>query len=282
MKKLILSVAFLLIANFLAAQSIEMQVNGETRELTYEVKGELGLLVDDSSREYDLFVKKNETVKELTEDNYLAVLSDLTSDKDIPTDELELNLRDVRNFVLDYNAKFNDEFKKTPPVSIRMSFLGGVSNYNAFLPADFDDNYLFQALSFELYNKERYNRHSLIVQARKSADQGDFDVDIFEIGIGYRFKIINSDRFHFYFETEFFNLHRVDVNEEQLPETTGVTIESDSDYEFEPPLGLGGGIAYQVTEGFYLTANYNNIVFLGLDDNDESPLDIRFGLKFDL
>jgi len=87
-------------------------VNGETRELTYEVKGELGLLVDDSSREYDLFVKKNETVKELTEDNYLAVLSDLTSDKDIPTDELELNLRDVRNFVLDYNAKFNDEFKK--------------------------------------------------------------------------------------------------------------------------------------------------------------------------
>jgi len=163
-----------------------------------------------------------------------------------------------------------------------MSFLGGVSNYNAFLPADFDDNYLFQALSFELYNKKRYNRHSLIVQARKSADQGDFDVDIFEIGIGYRFKIINSDRFHFYFETEFFNLHRVDVNEEQLPETTGVTIESDSDYEFEPPLGLGGGIAYQVTEGFYLTANYNNIVFLGLDDNDESPLDIRFGLKFDL
>lgn len=78
-----------------------------------------------------------------------------------------------------------------------MSFLGGVSNYNAFLPADFDDNYLFQALSFELYNKKRYNRHSLIVQARKSADQGDFDVDIFEIGIGYRFKIINSDRFHF-------------------------------------------------------------------------------------
>ena len=162
--------AFLLIANFLVAQSVEMQVNGETRELTYEVKGELTLLVDDSSREYNLFVKKNEAVKELTEDNYLAVLNDLTSDKDIPTDELELNLRDVRNFVLDYNAKFDSKFAKTPPVSVRFGLLGGVSNYNAFLPKQGDDDYSFGGISFEFYNQEKFNRHSLLLQVRKNFD----------------------------------------------------------------------------------------------------------------
>ena len=282
MKKLILSVAFLLIANFLVAQSVEMQVNGETRELTYEVKGELTLLVDDSSREYNLFVKKNETVKELTEDNYLAVLNDLTSDKDIPTDELELNLRDVRNFVLDYNAKFDSKFAKTPPVSVRFGLLGGVSNYNAFLPKQGDDDYSFGGISFEFYNQEKFNRHSLLLQVRKNFDSGDIDLDIWEIGIGYRFKIINTEKFHLYFETEFFNLHRLDFEESIIPDQEGVTIESSSDWEVEPPLSIGGGIAYQVAESFYLTANYNNIVFLGLDDNDESPLDIRFGVKFDL
>ena len=282
MKKLILSVAFLLIANFLTAQSVEMQVNGETRVLSYEVKGELDLLVDDSSRKYNLFIKKNEIVKKLTEDNYLALLSDFTSDKDIPEDDLRLNLRDIRNFVLDYNAKFDSKFDKTPPVSVRLGLFGGVSNYNAFLPQQGDDDYNFGGISFEFYNQEKFNRHSLLLQVRKNFDSGDIDLDVWEIGIGYRFKIINTEKFHLYFETEFFNLHRLDFDESITPDQEGVTIEPSSDWEVEPPLSIGGGIAYEVAENFYLTANYNNIVFLGLDDNDESPLDIRFGLKFDL
>jgi hypothetical protein len=176
-----------------------MQVNGETRVLSYEVKGELDLLVDDSSRKYNLFIKKNEIVKKLTEDNYLALLSDFASDKDIPEDDLRLNLRDIRNFVLDYNAKFDSKFDKTPPVSVRLRLLGGVSNYNAFLPQQGNDDYNLSGISFELYNQEKFNRHSLLLQVRKNFDSGDIHLDVWEIGIGYRSRLINTEKFHLYF-----------------------------------------------------------------------------------
>ena len=278
----ICTLAFLFFSNFLLAQNDTFNIDGEEKTLTYEINSKLSLLVDDSSRDYILYAKKNGQIKELKENNYKDILNNFTKDKNIAVVDVDFNLRDIRNIILDYNAKFDTKFAKTPPVSVRLSFLGGVSNYNAFLPKKFDDNYLFQGIGLEFYNKEKYNRHSLIVQARKSASQGNFGVDIFEVGIGYRFRIINTKRFHLYFETEFFNLHRVEFEQDAQPEETGIIIENGNDYEFEPPLSLGGGLAYKVAKGFYLTANYNNLVFLGLNDNDESPLDIRFGLKFDL
>ena len=281
MKYQIFTLAFLFFLNLLTAQSETFNINGKDKTLTYDVDSKLSLLVDDSSRNYIMYVKKDSRIKKLSEDNYKKILNNFSEDKNIPLENVDFTLRDIRNFVLDYNAKFNDEFAKAPPVSARLGILGGISNYNAFLPETGDDEYSFGGLSIEFYNKEKFNRHSLLLQVRKNFDEGDIDLDIWEIGIGYRFKIINSEKFHLYFETEFFNLHKVDFNEAIIPNQQGVTIEPDSDWEVEPPLGLGGGMAYQIADNFFLTANYNNIVFLGLDDNGKSPLDVRFGVKFD-
>ena len=282
MKYPIITLLFLFFSNLLLAQSEVFEVDGEEKKLTYDVNSKLSLLVDDSSRNYIMYLQKDDQIKELSKKNYKKILSNFTKDDNVDTKNVDFTLKDIRNFVLDYNAQFDDQFAKTPSVSVRLSFLGGVSNYNAFLPREFDDRYLFQGIGLEFYNKEKFNRHSLIVQARKSVDQGDFDVDVFEIGIGYRFKIINTKRFHLYFESEFFNLHKVEFEQDALLEENEIPLENQNDYEIEPSLGLGGGLAYRVAKGFYLTANYNNIVFLGLDDNGESPIDIRFGVKFDL
>ena len=282
MKYQIIILLFLFFSNLLIAQNKVFDINGEKKTLTYEINSKLSLLVDDSNRNYIMYVEKDGQIKELSEKNYKIVLNNFTKSEKIKVENVDFTLRDIRNFVLDYNAKFDDEFAKTPPVSTRLAFLGGVSNYNSYLPKAGDDKYRLAGLSFEFYNEEELNRHSLLLQVRKNLGRGNIDLNIWEIGTGYRFKIINSDKFHLYIETEFFNLHRVKFSESIFLDQQEVTINQDSEWEVELPLGIGGGIAYQIADNFFLTANYNNIAFLGIDDNGESPLDIRFGVKFTL
>lgn len=263
------------------AQKDTLTVNGVEKILNYSVKGELSLLVDQQDEKETLYLKKADKVEKLTAENYKSQLNNFTNDIYVDFDDTKFELSDIKSVVNKYNSIFNS-IDVTPPVSVRLGLLGGSSNYTAYLPTAVDDQFLMGGISLEFYNEEKLNRHSVIFQVRNNLDQGDIDLNILEFGLGYRFKIINKENFHFYFETEFLNLHKVEFDESRLPDDLDFISETSSNYGIEPPLGLGFGMAYQVAKDLFLSLNYNNLYYIGLDDNGEFPVDVRFGIKYKL
>lgn len=263
------------------AQKDTIMVDGMKKILKYEVEGELSLLVDRQETQETFYLKKANQIQALTPENYLTQLDTFTKDIYIDLNNTKFILSDIKAVVNEYNTIFKS-IDITPPVSVRLGLLGGISNYTAYLPSASDDQYTMGGISLEFYNEEKLNRHSVILQVRSNLDQGNIDLNILEFGLGYRFKIINKENFHFYFETEFLNLHKVEFDESTFPDDIDLLSDSASSYGIEPPLGLGFGIAYQVVDNLFLSANYNNLYFLGLSDNGEFPVDIRFGIKYKL
>lgn len=280
MKNAAFFIVFLLFSLSSFAQE-QYTVNGEELMLYVEEEGKLTLLTERSTRDYRFFLKNEDQIVELTPENYKQKIDEFTSDVDLNTRKLGFNRRELSRVILKYNYGGEDEMGSQSDVSVRLGVWGGQSNFIGY-ENDQDELIPFAGIELEVYSETDFKRNSISAQVRKSFPSEEFELDLTELMIGYRFKVIDSKYFHFYLEAELITFGRYDETflEEQ---TTGEpTLVNQTGTSLNTPLGLGAGMALRIFKGSYLTLGYSNLVKLGESTRSDFPIDVRAGFKFRL
>ena len=274
-------ILFFLLLGFSGFSQKEYQVNGESLLLYVEEEGELSLLTERSTRDYRYFLKKDDQLVELTKENYREKIDEYTASIDLNTRKLDFTRRDLSMIVLKYNYGGEDAMDSKSNVHVRLGLWGGQSNFIMFRSED-DNQIPFAGIEAELYSEEDYPRNSLLLQLRKSFPTDDFELDITEMMIGYRFKIIDTRIFHFYAEAELISFGSYDETFLELDNNDVPTEISESYTALNTPLGIGAGMAIRLFNETFLTLNYSNIYKFGEDMRDDFSVDLRAGVKFRL
>jgi hypothetical protein len=281
-------------AGTLQAQQ-QYTVNGETYTLKTEVEGALTLLWNTIDGEYRYFSKKGSDIKELKntkqngdyQEEYKETLQQQTSDAAISTEKVNLTLPSLRAFFVEYNRtkdpNFNDT-KKSIELQFRIGAFAGVSNSvytenptNALQP--------LAGIDFEIIDAVKLKRHAMVLRFKQTFESSDYKYSASQFSLNYRFKFVKTSKFDAFINTKFAALTFSKREQTYIlapavfPNITYTEKTSGSD--FNAPITFGLGADYKVGNG-YITFNYNDIVGLNVESNDEFPVDFTLGYKFNL
>jgi carbohydrate-selective porin OprB len=99
--------------------------------------------------------------------------------------------------------------------------------------------------------------------------------------LNYRFKFIKTPKFDAFVNAKFAALTFSSMEYTVIPFGGMATVYKESGSDFSAPFTFGIGADYKVGNG-YITFNYNDILGLNVDSNEEFPLDLTLGYKFNL
>ncbi|EGV44562.1 hypothetical protein BZARG_2190 [Bizionia argentinensis JUB59] len=291
MKKIIFLIGFLAFG-FLGFSQQSYTINNETLELQTAIEGNLDLLwtIDDGTYRY--FVKtKNGNIQELVntkntdtkkyQEEYKSVLNTLTEGYGVPTEKVNLTLRSLEGFFNMYNATTDLSYNYSPraKLQVRLGVFGGITN-QPLVGNPNNTSVPFFGLEFEFFESTKLQRHALFLHARHTLEADDFKYTSTQMAIGYRYRIINKDRFNIYG-----NLKMVTYNfgnatyALELPET-GTYKESFSG--IDAPFILGIAADFRLTDNSFITFAYHDIYALFSDNSDNFPIDFALGYKINL
>lgn len=295
MKPLLSIFAFFLIVSSgnLQAQQ-EYIVDGENYNLNTEVEGSLTLLWNIIDGEYRYFSKKGNEIEELKNTKqdgdyqveYKVVLQQQTMDAPVSTEKLKLTLPSLHSFFAEYNKKRDPNFgeeKQSIELEFRLGAFAGISNSvytenptNAIQPV--------AGIDLELIEEVKLRRHGLVFRFKQTFESSDYKYSASQISLNYRFKFVKTPKFDAFVNVKFAAL--TFSNKEIITHVAEsnppiIFTEKISGSDFSAPITFGIGADYRVGNG-YITFNYNDIVGLSVDSNDEFPVDFTLGYKFNL
>ncbi len=259
-------------------------VNEKTYSLKTEVEGPLTLLWNIIDENYRYFVKKDNTIAELTntrlegkyQEEFKQILSVLTADYPIDASKTNLTLVSLRNFFNEYNKKADATYLvKSTSVELetRLGLLGGISNNNSTTnPENFFAPFL--GAEFEVTDSDKLKRHALVFQFKYSLETTDYDLTFSQFALNYRFKFIHNERVSVFAQAKMLTLTFAKLAKDNVE-----GLEELSKTSFNSPLGLGVGVDYKLGNGF-LTFGINDLVAPGYDTNGEFSIDLSIGYKF--
>lgn len=259
----------------------EYTVQNEELILYVEEQGELTLLSERTDKIYRLFLKKDDRIKELTQENYKITVTEFTSKIDLDIEKLEFKLRAISDIVYQHNNGGEETATNLSNINTRLGAWGGLSNFTSFVNPE-NKNIFFAGLEAEVYSETDYTRNSIIAQVRKSFPENEFDLDITELMIGYRFKVVDQDFIHFYLEAELVTFGRYQETYTSLNAENFAEEITQTNTALDAPLGLGAGLAVKLFKENYLTLGYSNLIKIGNSTRSDFPVDVRLGFKFRL
>lgn len=282
---------FLLFAGTLQAQQ-QYTIDGQSYMLNTEVEGPLTLLWNTIDNEYRYFSKKGEDIQELknTKENgkyneeFKETLKQQTSDATVITDKVNLTLPSLHAFFVEYNSKKDpnyNEAKQSINLQFRLGGFAGISNSgytknptNALQP--------IAGLEIEVVDAVKLKRHSMVLRFKQTFESNDYKYSASQLSLNYRFKFVKTSKFDAFVNCKFAAFTH-SSSEIEIPNESGNApiIESVSGSDFNSPFTFGIGADYKIGNG-YLTFNYDDIVGLNVENNDEFPLDFTLGYKFNL
>jgi hypothetical protein len=284
-----------LLCLLLAVPTIHSQdiytVDGIQYSLKTEVEGDLTLLWNSIDGEFRFFSKKGNEIRELKntrkdrsyQEEYKDVLRSQTSDSPISVDDVKLTQKSLKDFFNSYNSAIDPNFKvigNTIKLKTRLGAIIGLSNSiytqnpeNTTLPT--------AGIDFEVYEMDQLHRHSLVFRFKHTFENSSYKYSLSQLSLNYRFKFVKTETIDLFINTKVaaYNYVNRDVLVTEDDQTT--TIVNDSGGSFLAPVTFGLGADYAIGNG-YLTFSYNDIVGLGIDSNDEFPVDFSIGYKFNL
>ncbi len=282
---------FFLFATTLHAQQ-QYTVDGQTYNLNTEVEGTLTLLWNTVDGEYRYFSKKGNDIAELKntkqngdyQEEYKEVLKQQTSDAVVSTKKVKLTLPSLHAFFSEYNKKKDPNFseeEKSIDLDFRLGLFGGVSNSvytqnptNALQPV--------AGIDFELVDAVKLKRHAMVLRFKQTFKSSDYKYSASQLSLNYRFKFVKTPKFDAFINCKFVSL--TFSNREEIIIGYGEVDEpiyGENGSDFNAPVTFGIGADYKVGNG-YITFNYNDIVGLSVESNDEFPIDFTLGYKFNL
>ncbi|MDN3722766.1 hypothetical protein QRD02_00100 [Aequorivita sp. SDUM287046] len=282
---------FFLFSITLQAQQ-EYTVDGQTYNLNTDVEGSLTLLWNSINGEYRYFSKKGNAIVELKntkqdgdfQEEYKETLKQQTSDAAVSTKNLKLTLPSLHDFFVEYNKQkdpgFTDE-KQSIDLQLRIGFFGGVGNSiysenptNALQP--------LAGADLEIIDNVKLKRHAMVLRFKQTFKSNDYKYSASQFSLNYRFKFVKTPKFDAFVNCKFASL--TFVNREEIiigVDEADQPIYAENGSDFNAPITFGIGADYRVGNG-YITFNYNDIVGLNVESNDEFPIDFTLGYKFNL
>ncbi|MFK7781149.1 hypothetical protein [Psychroserpens sp.] len=290
MKKIICILCLVLSVSFIQAQE-SYNVNGETLELKTEVEGKLDLLWNIIDGKYRYFVRtEDNTITELKntktdrkfQEEYKSLLEELTNNY-ASTKRLNLTLFSLKEFVDTYNASVDTDYEtqaKRNKFQFRLGVFGGITNSPFVTNPDNNTTPLFGG-EFEVLDANRVSRHAVFMQAKHVLEYDDINYTTTELSLGYRFRIINAEKFSFYANCKFATLNF--ASSTVTRELDGmITTEDISETAFDVPFILGIGADINITKNSFITLAYNELYALFLDSPDNFSKNFTLGYKFNL
>ena len=283
---------------FLSSGNLQAQqqyiVDGQTYTLNTEVEGSLTLLWNTINGEYRYFSKQGKDIIELKntkqngdyQEEYKETLKQQTSDAPVSTEKLKLTLPSLHSFFAEYNQEKDPSFgeeEKSIELQFRLGAFVGMSNSiytenptNALQPV--------AGIDLEMVDAVKLKRHALVLRFKQTFESSEYKYSASQISLNYRFKFVKTTKFDAYINAKFaaltFSKKEIitHVAESDPPILYTETI---SGSDFSAPITFGIGVDYKVGNG-YITFNYNDIVGLSVDSNNEFPIDFTLGYKFNL
>ncbi len=286
-------VLFLLLSVGTLQAQQQYTVDGQTYTLNTEVEGTLTLLWNSIDGEYRYFSKKGNDIQELKntkqngdyQEEYKETLKQQTSDDAVSTEKVKLTLPSLSAFFVEYNKKKDPNFvdeKKSVQLGLRLGAFAGVSNSvytenptNALQPV--------AGIDLELIDAVKLKRHAMVLRFKQTFESSDYKYTASQISLNYRFKFVKTPKFDAFINCKFvsftYSKREITYVIETLPPM--IVTENNSGSDFNAPVTFGIGADYKVGNG-YITFNYNDIVGLNVESNDEFPIDFTLGYKFNL
>lgn len=285
-------IAFLLFASQSFAQE-SYSINGEQVTLKTEADGTITLLWNIIDGEYRYFIKKENSITELTntksgkhfQEEYKQVLQANTSDEDLSENKVKLTTESLSDYFEDYNKRKNPNFvveENNINLKTRLGAFVGITN------AVYSDNSTNQilptlGLDFEIIDDNKLKRHSLVVQFKQTFESSEYKYSSSQFSLNYRFKFIKKEKLDVFINTKIAAYTLENIPSWIVDEDTDESrIQVESKDSFSALLSFGIGADYALGNG-YLTFLYGDIVS-AFDNyyNNEFPMDFTIGYKFNL
>jgi Tfp pilus assembly protein PilE len=293
MKRILIIISLVLLAQLQAIAQESYTVDGQSYSLKTEVDGAITLLWNTIDGDYRYFAKKENAITELKnskidgkyQQEFKESLQLLTTDNPVSTDKVNLTLVSLRNYINSYNKQVDPSFSNERPsikLGARLGVFAGVSNAiftqnpnNTLLPV--------VGIDFELIDEVKLKRHSVVLRLKQTFENNEFQYNATQASLNYRLKFVKTETLDIFLNTKFASYtysSRDDFLVED-PNTGDIAQQSSSGGDFTAHGIFGLGADYKLGNG-YLFFTYNDIVGLGLDSNNEFPLDFTLGYKITL
>src|SRR5690606_2017187 len=270
----------------------EYTVDGQTYTLNTEVEGALTLLWNTVNGEYRYFSKKGNEIVELKntkqngtyQEEFKGILKQQTSDAVVSTEKVKLTLPSLHAFFAAYNKKKDPNFNETEKsidLQFRLGAFTGLSN-SVYTLNPTNALQAVAGIDLELVDDVKLKRHSMVFRFKQTFESSYHKYSASQFSLNYRFKFVKTPKFDAFLNCKFASFTNT-KREIIVPggPTDGGVIESVSGSDFNAPVTFGIGADYKVGNG-YITFNYNDIVGLNVESNDEFPVDFTLGYKFNL
>ena len=288
----ILALFLILSVGTLQAQQ-QYTVDGQTYTLNTEVEGTLTLLWNTIDGEYRYFSKKGSDIEELKntkqngdyQEEYKKVLEQQTSDAVVSTEKLNLTLPSLRSFFVEYNKLKDPNFsnvEESIDLQFRLGAFVGITN-SVYTLNPTNEVQPIAGVDLELIDNVKLRRHSIVFRFKQTFESSKYKYSASQLSLNYRFKFIKTPKFDAFINCKFASLTFSQREIEYVIESNPPVLVTDnkSGSDFNAPVTFGLGADYKVGNG-YITFNYNDIVGLNVESNDEFPVDFTLGYKFNL
>ena len=292
MKKLLIVISLFFLP-FISISQESYTINGETLQLKTEVTGSVTLLWNIIDGKYRYFVKKDNTITELTntKDNnnkyleeYKSLLSTLTNNFG-ETENLNLTLPRLKNYIDAYNNTQDSSYvasDKTAKLETNLLLHGGLTNHPFNSNSENASNAIF-GVELEFFNKSKLPNHALFLGINHALSSDEFDFSNTKFNLGYRFRFINNSNFHIYANTTIveysFSKEIVSYTE---TENNMLIEEEISGSALEAPFSFGLGADIKLNSFSFLTLSYNELFALFVKNNGNFSTHFNLGYKINL
>lgn len=287
----LLFIAFLFFANTTQAQQ-NYEVDGQTYSLKTELEGSLTLLWNVIDEEFRYFSKKGDEIVELKntkangdyQEEYKAVLKEQMADANVSVDKTSLTLPSLRNAFVAYNtqkdAGFQDD-RESIALNLRLGAFAGISN-SIFTDNINNDLQPVAGVDLEILDEVKLKRHAIVIRFKHAFETSELKSSNSQFSLNYRFKFIKSEKFDMYLSNKFI-AYTFSKREALIlkPGNDVFTVEEITNNDFTAPFVFGFGADYKVGNG-YITFNYNDIIGVNIDSNEEFPTEFTLGYKINL
>lgn len=264
-------------------------IDGKTYQLKTEAEGLITLLWNVIDGENRYFSRKDETIIELKntqvngvyQEEYKETLKKQTSENQVGLEDLEFTLASLSYFFNSYNHSTKSTVSNSPAIQLhtRLGAFVGVSN-NIYVSNPDNTLLTVAGIDFELMESS-LPRHALVVRFKQTFENSDYKFSSSQVSFNYRFKFIKKETFDIFINTKFAAYTHITRDILVENEDNTFSIVSDTSGDFQALGNFGLGVDYAIGNG-YLTFSYNDFLGLGLDTNDEFPVDFTLGYKLNL
>ena len=291
MKKFLVVISLFFLP-FISISQESYSIKGETLQLKTEVSGNISLLWNIIEGKYRYFVKKDNTIIELTntkntnhkyQEQYKSELNRLTNNFG-ETDKLNLTLPSLKNFVDAYNTTQDASYvasDKTAKLETNLLIHGGLTNHPFNNNPENASNAIF-GVEIAFYNKSKLPKHALFLGINHALSSDEFDFSNTKFNLGYRFRFINKSNYNIYVNTTIaeYSFSKEIIN---YYNDNDMLIEDEiSGSSLQAPFSVGLGADIKLNSFSFLTLSYNELFALFVKNNGNFSTHLNIGYKITL